>query len=102
MVPAGGGPEGSIVVAKDELLEILDRVRLFTEEYGELVEQVTDTESWRQNVLARIVEHQERLDSGNSPLDRFGLILGLLQFLLTRGGWESLSFKIPSRLVSVA
>jgi len=102
MVPAGGGPEGSIVVAKDELLEILDRVRLFTEEYGELVEQVTDTESWRQNVLARIVEHQERLDSGNSPLDRFGLILGLLQFLLTRDGWEHLSFKIPSRLVSVA
>lgn len=102
MVPAGGGPEGSIVVAKDELLEILDRVRLFTEEYGELVEQVTDTESWRQNVLARIVEHQERLDSGNSPLDRFGLILGLFQFLLTRGDWEHLSFKIPSRLVSVA
>lgn len=102
MVPAGGGPEGSIVVAKDELLEILDRVRLFTEEYGELVEQVTDTESWRQNVLARIVEHQERFDSGYSPLDRFGLILGLLQFLLTRDGWEHLSFKIPSRLVSVA
>ncbi|MCZ6553305.1 MAG: protein phosphatase CheZ [SAR324 cluster bacterium] len=102
MMPAGGGPEGSIVVAKDELLEILDRVRLFTEEYGELVEQVTDTESWRQNALARIVEHQERLDSGNSPLDRFGLILGLFQFLLTRGDWEHLSFKIPSRLVSVA
>ena len=76
MVPAGGGPEGSIVVAKDELLEILDRVRLFTEEYGELVEQVTDTESWRQNVLARIVEHQERLDSGpNLRPDRLALVL---------------------------
>lgn len=87
-----------IVVGKEELLDILQRILAFSREYGELLETASDTDVWREKALALFTSHHERLSRDGSPLEKLGMVLSLVHFLLQRVNQDRFQFKLSSRV----
>lgn len=95
-LPAASGE--AIVLGREELLDIVEGIRLFAEQYGELVDRANDSESWRREALARVLTQQEQVEISGPPLRHMGVMLGLLHHLLQRTGQEQVVFRVPSRV----
>lgn len=96
-----GAEESLVVISKAELLETLQQIRSIMLEYGLMVENIAETDTWSRQALELVRTHQALRGNGAAPLSKIDLVIGVCQFLVSRIDQDQFHFKIPSRVATI-
>ena len=100
--PTGGKKEtSSLEINKEQFLADLGALHGLLRTYGELLDSISDSESWSQNALKILHEQKEKITPAANPLKQYHVVLALFAYMMSKTSQQRFRFHIPTRVGSI-